>query len=663
MVRFGKRVVLAACVAWACWGPAWASVRPVAVVADLEATGVTVDEAKAVSDLLRTELARMRRYIIVQRSQMEAIAKEMEFQMSGCTDQGCAVKLGQMLNAEKVIVGRVAKLLGKITLTAQVVDLGRNDIEAAEEVSSTPEFEAVRGAVKELAQRLAARVPVLAEVTALEGGEVVLDAGRLDGVEKGARYRVFRVEVLRNDRGEAVGEEKREVGEVEVTYADERVSKGAVVRGSAGVGDLVRVDEGTLEVLEKAQGELEAEIERMAKGGEGESAAARAERERRLAEARAKLERLKRKAAEKRAEQMARVKEMVARAEAEARQRASEKEARLAALREKAEAMRRRGGTGAMTLGDAVEEIERLEKAKEELAREYEAELEALVAPLEPVYRGRMEAARQVEPRDEMFETEEDYRARVAKAAEEARRIGAEWEAKKRELTAELAAARDRELAGFDERIAELRGTVYDVGPGVTWRFEGYDLATETFTVRIEEGRGRGTSLWKVGIPRQKARIYYHNPDLVFLRGRPGAEGVGYVLEDPEGARYDLSTMTCGEVWARTDKADEAAVGRFLEVCPEGPEAQAARRRLAWLGFARNPVDPVTGMEFVWVEGGCFQMGYLWGDGDGDENPVHEVCVDGFWMGKTEVTQAQWEAVMGSNPSHFKGRDRPVENV
>ena len=72
-------------------------------------------------------------------------------------------------------------------------------------------------------------------------------------------------------------------------------------------------------------------------------------------------------------------------------------------------------------------------------------------------------------------------------------------------------------------------------------------------------------------------------------------------------------------------------------------------------------VDPVTGMEFVWIPGGCFRMGRT--NGYVNERPVHEVCVDGFWMGKYEVTQTQWGAVMGSNPSHFRGGRNPVENV
>ena len=74
--------------------------------------------------------------------------------------------------------------------------------------------------------------------------------------------------------------------------------------------------------------------------------------------------------------------------------------------------------------------------------------------------------------------------------------------------------------------------------------------------------------------------------------------------------------------------------------------------------------DPVTGMEFVFVKGGCYQMGSNSGGSD-DEKPVHEVCVDDFYIGKYEVTQGEWQKVMGNNPSHFKqcGSDCPVENV
>ena len=76
-----------------------------------------------------------------------------------------------------------------------------------------------------------------------------------------------------------------------------------------------------------------------------------------------------------------------------------------------------------------------------------------------------------------------------------------------------------------------------------------------------------------------------------------------------------------------------------------------------------KPFDSQTGMEFVFVPGGCFRMGS--DTGNSDEKPVHEVCVSGFFIGTYEVTQVQWQKVMGSNPSRFNrcGEDCPVEQV
>jgi len=75
--------------------------------------------------------------------------------------------------------------------------------------------------------------------------------------------------------------------------------------------------------------------------------------------------------------------------------------------------------------------------------------------------------------------------------------------------------------------------------------------------------------------------------------------------------------------------------------------------------------DPATGMEMVFVKGGCFQMGDTVGGGNADEKPVHEVCLSNFYLGKYEVTQGQWRQIMGSNPSYFSscGDNCPVENV
>ena len=81
-----------------------------------------------------------------------------------------------------------------------------------------------------------------------------------------------------------------------------------------------------------------------------------------------------------------------------------------------------------------------------------------------------------------------------------------------------------------------------------------------------------------------------------------------------------------------------------------------------------NGTLTVNGIKYnmVWVEGGTFRMGATSEQGSeacDNEKPVHSVTLSGYYIGKTEVTQALWKAVMGSNPSFFDGDNLPVEWV
>ena len=72
------------------------------------------------------------------------------------------------------------------------------------------------------------------------------------------------------------------------------------------------------------------------------------------------------------------------------------------------------------------------------------------------------------------------------------------------------------------------------------------------------------------------------------------------------------------------------------------------------------------GIEFIWIPPGEFRMGSTGRHADSDEEPVTRVRISqGYWLGKYEVTQEQWESVMGSNPSRFNscGGNCPVEMV
>lgn len=78
----------------------------------------------------------------------------------------------------------------------------------------------------------------------------------------------------------------------------------------------------------------------------------------------------------------------------------------------------------------------------------------------------------------------------------------------------------------------------------------------------------------------------------------------------------------------------------------------------------RHPAEP----EMIFVQGGTFMMGALpfeqWNPYAIDEKPVHQVTLNSFFIGKYPVTQGQWKAIMGNNPSeHAEGDNYPVYNM
>jgi formylglycine-generating enzyme required for sulfatase activity/serine/threonine protein kinase len=79
-----------------------------------------------------------------------------------------------------------------------------------------------------------------------------------------------------------------------------------------------------------------------------------------------------------------------------------------------------------------------------------------------------------------------------------------------------------------------------------------------------------------------------------------------------------------------------------------------------------SKVNPRDGLKYMWIPPGTFTMGCSPGDNEcyDDEKPAHQVAISkAFWLGQTDVTQAAYQRVNGSNPSHFKGPELPVDTI
>ncbi len=159
-----------------------------------------------------------------------------------------------------------------------------------------------------------------------------------------------------------------------------------------------------------------------------------------------------------------------------------------------------------------------------------------------------------------------------------------------------------------------------------------------------------------------------------------------FLTDFPNGANAGNAKIKLEQaVWdAVKNSGDKGKLQGYLNEFPSGVNAPLAKIRIRQLDVATTtnpnnststtPTNPnltsgaitvgmsVTnslGMKLMGVPAGSFQMG------DSSNGPIHTVTLSqGFYMGRTEVTQAQWVAVMGSNPSYFKNCDNcPVEQV
>ena len=126
-------------------------------ILDLQPIEVSESISKIVSDLLRTELFKTKLFTIIERSQMNEILKEQEFQLSGCTETECAVQAGKLLSAHKVLVGTVNKLGAAFIINARIIDVEKGVMEFGESTKVASEAELDNGC-KVFAKKLATMI-------------------------------------------------------------------------------------------------------------------------------------------------------------------------------------------------------------------------------------------------------------------------------------------------------------------------------------------------------------------------------------------------------------------------------------------------------------------------------------------------------------------------
>jgi formylglycine-generating enzyme required for sulfatase activity len=209
------------------------------------------------------------------------------------------------------------------------------------------------------------------------------------------------------------------------------------------------------------------------------------------------------------------------------------------------------------------------------------------------------------------------------------------------------------------------------VSPGqhrISIEKEGY----EPYQKRVRIDRGRAVSLFVdlseagpvmarlyVEVTPEDARVRILNIGPKFYQGMDLGPGRYHVEVSKEGYEADRR-------WVMLSAGEDENISVRLEPVKVAAPAPVQVRP----PVSRQPKGALTnnlGMKFVYIKPGSFMMGSPSSESgrDNDETQHRVTLTEGFYLQTTEVTQGQWERVMGSNPSHFKncGSDCPVEKV
>lgn len=111
-------------------------------VLELEGT-ITKNESAVLTDKLINQLANTNKYRVVERSQMQAILQEQEFQQTGCTSSECAVDVGQILGVEKIVTGSIGKIGSLYSISLRMINVSTGEIERSSSVEQSGTIEDV----------------------------------------------------------------------------------------------------------------------------------------------------------------------------------------------------------------------------------------------------------------------------------------------------------------------------------------------------------------------------------------------------------------------------------------------------------------------------------------------------------------------------------------
>jgi formylglycine-generating enzyme required for sulfatase activity/uncharacterized caspase-like protein len=219
-----------------------------------------------------------------------------------------------------------------------------------------------------------------------------------------------------------------------------------------------------------------------------------------------------------------------------------------------------------------------------------------------------------------------------------------------------------REITRDGRFIAYDNGTVMDTKTNLMWaeKDNGSDISWQLAKSYCDNYQGGGYTDWRMPTQDELEGLYDIDKSCSVVCSSISIH-----------VATGLIDFSCFGFWASEERGTESARfyfnlgvklwypqwhnnnGRVLPVRSITETSDDKKADMASVQSAPPPVaenkmgdvyrEPKTGMELVFIKGGCFKMGDVFEEGGADERPVHEVCVNDFYIGKYEVTVGQFK--------------------
>ncbi len=239
----------------------------VAVVNLSAKTGIAETTAATITDLLSGELVALKKFDMVDRANMDKVLKEQSLQNTGCTEQACAVKLGNILNVQKLVVGTVSKLGDNIIISISFVDVEKSHIDMSEKVTAESENDIV-SKVHELALKIDNQVGIVGRIISVyKNGNLMINIGSDEGLKLGGTLALSRPgnAIIDQSTGDLLGKEVIDLGIAKVMSLD----SGGTLCTAKPVSDKVALKEGDLVLFKTEKKIIESEVSSSKKSAGG----------------------------------------------------------------------------------------------------------------------------------------------------------------------------------------------------------------------------------------------------------------------------------------------------------------------------------------------------------------------------------------------------------